>query len=157
MFVGVVVETFYKQKSIVCGEGRLTENQREYINFIIMGYQAKPLLKLKADKEYSWFRNTCIKIVAHSLFEAFIVAVIVANTVLLGVAWYGMSARTISIEEGINYFFTSVYFIEAFLKIGAMHKNYFKEPWNVFDFLNVTLTLVVVIVGATMNSKGGVA
>jgi hypothetical protein len=49
MFVGVVVETFYTQKADVSGEGRLTENQRSYINIAIMGYQAKPLLKLKYD------------------------------------------------------------------------------------------------------------
>ena len=46
---GVVVETFYTQKADVSGEGRLTENQRSYINIAIMGYQAKPLLKLKYD------------------------------------------------------------------------------------------------------------
>jgi hypothetical protein len=47
--------------------------------------------------------------------------------------------------------------LEAFLKIGAMRKNYFKEPWNVFDFLNIAITLIVVIVGVTMNNKASVA
>jgi voltage-gated sodium channel len=122
-----------------------------------MGYQAKPLLKLKTDINYSCFRNACIKIVAHSFFEAFIVFIILCNTVLLAIGWYGMSARTIAIEEGFNYFFMSVYFLEAFLKIGAMRKNYFKEPWNVFDFLNIALTFIVVIVGVTMNNKASVA
>jgi hypothetical protein len=77
--------------------------------------------------------------------------------VLLAISWYGMSARIIAIEEGINYFFITVYFLEAFLKIGAMRKNYFKEPWNVFDFLNIAITLIVVIVGVTMNNKASVA
>ena len=122
-----------------------------------MGYQAKPLLKLKTDINYSCFRNACIKIVAHRLFEAFIVFIILSNTVLLAISWYGMSARIIAIEEGINYFFITVYFLEAFFKIGAMRKNYFKEPWNVFDFLNIAITLIVVIVGLTMNNKASVA
>lgn len=51
----------------------------------------------------------------------------------------------------------SCYFLEAFLKIGAMHKNYFKDNWNVFDFLNIALTIIVMIIGTAMNNKASVA
>jgi hypothetical protein len=38
-----------------------------------------------------------------------------------------------------------------------MHKNYFKDNWNVFDFLNIALTIIVMIIGTAMNNKAGVA
>jgi hypothetical protein len=37
------------------------------------------------------------------------------------------------VTVGLNYTFASIFTLEAFLKITAMGKDYFKESWNKFD------------------------
>jgi len=72
-------------------------------------------------------------------------ACICLNTCLLGVQWYAMDE---SIEEGIqyaNYVFMAIFTLEAILKIIAMKKKYFKDSWNIFDFIVVIGTILVLV------------
>ena len=41
-----------------------------------------------------------------------------------------------------------IFTLEAIIKIIAMKKLYFKDPWNIFDFTIVISTLVVLILKA---------
>ena len=88
LFVGVVVETYYKQKDNVSGLGSLTRNQISYINNMILGYQSKPLLYNKENDENSGIRNLCIKIANHPLFEIIVAVCIISNTIVLAIYWY---------------------------------------------------------------------
>lgn len=60
LFVGVVIESFNKQKEILIGLKNLTKRQLDWINFQIMGYSAKPLFKVTAKPEFSVFRRKVI-------------------------------------------------------------------------------------------------
>ena len=43
--------------------------------------------------------------------------------------------------------------LEAVLKLIAYQKNYFKETWNIFDFVVVVVTLIILIVGFTTTAN----
>jgi len=45
--------------------------------------------------------------------------------------------------EVVNYVFMGIFTIEAIIKLIAMKCLYFKDTWNVFDFVVVVLTAVV--------------
>lgn len=42
--------------------------------------------------------------------------------------------------------FSAIFTIEAIIKLIALKKNYFKELWNIFDFIVVIGTWIVQIV-----------
>jgi lipoprotein signal peptidase len=41
----------------------------------------------------------------------------------------------------------AVFTIEAIFKLTAMHRTYFWETWNIFDFIVVVATFVILIIG----------
>ena len=43
----------------------------------------------------------------------------------------------------VNYVFLAIFTIEMTMKIIAQRLEYFKDTWNLFDFLIVTITLVL--------------
>jgi len=54
-----------------------------------------------------------------------------------------------AIEETVqylNYVFMAIFTIEAILKIIAMKSKYFKDSWNIFDFVVVIGTIFVLII-----------
>ena len=44
--------------------------------------------------------------------------------------------------EDVNYLFTAIFVIEAIIKLVALRREYFKNPWNNFDFFVVISSLV---------------
>ena len=62
---------------------------------------------------------------------------IIANTVVLAVKWYMMPGYVITVVEILNYIFMIIFTIEAIIKLIAMRSKYFKDGWNVFDFIIV--------------------
>mmetsp|Transcript_71859 Transcript_71859/g.99548 ORF Transcript_71859/g.99548 Transcript_71859/m.99548 type:complete len:125 (+) Transcript_71859:907-1281(+) len=88
----------------------------------------------------------CITIVKNSKFDAFIMACIILNTIVLGMSWHRQSEDFIQAVEYINYVFMAIFTIEAIVKIIAMKKNYFRDSWNLFDFVIVVGSIVVLII-----------
>lgn len=46
----------------------------------------------------------------------------------------------------VNYVFMGIFTVEAVLKLIAMKSHYFKDGWNVFDFVVVVMTILALIV-----------
>ena len=70
-------------------------------------------------------------------------ACIFLNTVVLAVKWYMMPESVISVVEILNYIFMVIFTIEAIVKIIAMRSKYFRDGWNIFDFVVVLLTAII--------------
>ena len=70
-------------------------------------------------------------------------ACIILNTVVLAVKWYMMPESVISVVEILNYIFMVIFTIEAIVKIIAMRSKYFRDGWNIFDFVVVLLTAII--------------
>ena len=63
------------------------------------------------------------------------------NMLVMALESYGQSDMTSMILERLNLFFIVVFSAECFLKLFALRLHYFKEPWNVFDFVVVILSI----------------
>lgn len=55
--------------------------------------------------------------------------------------------------ETINYIFTAIFTIEALLKIFAHGFDYFKEGWNIFDFLIVLVSYITIIISQMSSAS----
>lgn len=84
-----------------------------------------------------------IKITQHKRFEKIVIAVVIANSVVLGLetyrdiyATYGTLLRTI--DKGFLCFFVG----EIMLRITAQRSNFFRGGWNWFDFSIVIISLL---------------
>jgi len=61
------------------------------------------------------------------------------------------------VEDILNYIFTMIFTFEAIIKIFALDKNYFKDNWNIFDFIVVILSILSVIITSLSSLKVGAA
>ena len=78
-------------------------------------------------------------------FEWFIIALILLNALALGLETYPQSKHYIGVLEWVNVIVLTVFAIEAGLKIIAVWPKpglYFRNGWNVFDFLIVVAALL---------------
>lgn len=66
---------------------------------------------------------------------------IALNMLIMALESYRQSEMTSMILERLNLFFIVVFSAECFLKLFALRLHYFKEPWNVFDFVVVILSI----------------
>jgi hypothetical protein len=64
-------------------------------------------------------RRLCIAISTSKTFEYFIMISIILNSAVLGVKFYGEPSRLPSINDKVNYLFTTLFALEAIIKIIA--------------------------------------
>ncbi|ESO01954.1 hypothetical protein HELRODRAFT_161162 [Helobdella robusta] len=83
------------------------------------------------------------RVVVSTIFEYIIMVMIACNTILLMMKYTPRSKNAsfesyTSILAVLNMAFTTVFTVETVLKIIAFGlKNYFKDAWNVFDFVTI--------------------
>ena len=82
-------------------------------------------------------------IVEHKWFERFILSVIVISGITM---WLETSAQMMNsywtILHSFDKIIIAIFTIEAIMKIIVYRGNYFKNGWNIFDFLIVIVSLV---------------
>ena len=88
LFVGVVIETFNRQQELLYNNGSLGRRQFSWITIQLKAMKCKPLIKLEAHGNNAHFRNWCIILTEHRLFDIFIMLCILLNTFVLGFNWY---------------------------------------------------------------------
>lgn len=72
-----------------------------------------------------------------------IVGLIVVNAVVLGVETVpGLSADTLALLHRIDSALLAVFVAELLLKLVAQGGRFFREPWNLFDFVVIGIALV---------------
>ena len=88
----------------------------------------------------------CARISNTATFQRLIIAVILFASVLVGIQTYkGFAARHASVIEFLDAIVLGIFTIEIIIKIlaeGSRPMNYFRNPWNVFDFLIVAACLL---------------
>jgi len=92
-------------------------------------------------------RRRVYNFVAHAIFERTIMTCIVVNTLLMAIEVFPELETPETkpwrdFKEGINLFFATVFLVEAVLKLIAFRRNYWKDPWNIFDFGCVFATVI---------------
>ncbi|PTN33495.1 ion transporter [Desulfonatronum sp. SC1] len=95
-------------------------------------------------------RDRILNLVQNSRFQNAVIFVIIINGIVLGLE---TSARAMELAGplllGIDRICLTIFIVEIGLKLYAQRRNFFREGWNVFDFLVVAISLV--------PSQGGLA
>ena len=78
-------------------------------------------------------------------FQAFIFVVIVANAITLGLGTYDFSASVDSLIATLDDVFLGIFVVELAIRItafGSRPQDFFKDGWNLFDFVVIGLAFV---------------
>ena len=140
VFVGVVIESYNKQKSLADG-GMLTEDQKKWREAIKLALMSGAL---KAPKEpaQDW-RKPFFKVSISKELEVTIMTLIMLNALLLAARFQGMPSTLETVLKYGNQVFAYIFLVEAVVKlIGLGFYQYFDDSWNIFDFTLVVLSLV---------------
>jgi len=66
---------------------------------------------------------------------------IMFNMIIMAADSYRQSKIVAEVLERLNLFFIAIFAAECFLKMFALRLHYFKEPWNMFDFVVVMFSI----------------
>lgn len=151
MCIGIVIDNFLKISTSSLTRSIMTDSQARWVaqhrnkrfSVKVSFFQKPPAQK---------WRKAFLKLVTDWRFDTFILGTIVVNTIVLMTETAGDSGDKAMALKILNLIFTSIFTLEAILKLGAFFpKLYFTSWWNVFDFLVVSTS----IVGIAMESGQG--
>ncbi|XP_068969517.1 voltage-dependent calcium channel type A subunit alpha-1 isoform X23 [Bombus flavifrons] len=143
IFVALIIITFQEQGEAELQDGEIDKNQKSCIDFTI---QARPLERYMP-KERNSVKYKIWRIVVSTPFEYFIMGLIVLNTVLLMMKYHEAPPKLVDALTIVNFAVTFLFLIECILKLVAFgYKNFFKDAWNMFDFVTVIGSIVDALV-----------
>ena len=136
LFVGAIVETFNAISAETgAGSAIMTGSQLQWVQTIKVAVQTKPTKGVVAPS--GGLRLWVFNLVMSISFDAFIIVIILLNTVLMASKYYQFEEDgwpKTYYDYGMR-FFTTVYYVECALKMFAMGPGgYFSVGWNRFDF-----------------------
>uniref|UniRef100_A0A8C7ZFY1 Voltage-dependent P/Q-type calcium channel subunit alpha-1A n=1 Tax=Oryzias sinensis TaxID=183150 RepID=A0A8C7ZFY1_9TELE len=134
IFVALIIITFQEQGDKMMEDYSLEKNERACIDFAI---NARPLTRHMPKNKLS-FQYRMWHFVVSPPFEYSIMALIALNTIVLMMKFEGASGTYDNVLKYLNIVFTIFFFMESVLKVIAFGPlNYFRDAWNVFDFVSV--------------------
>merc|ERR1712123_133353 len=137
IFVGFVIVTFQNEGESSFQDCALDKNQRNCIEFAL---KAKPVRRYipKNPLQYRLWAFATSPFCEYTVFMA-----ILLNTTSLAMKFYKQPTAYTDFLDLLNQFFTYFFLVECILKLGAFRfKNYFRDPWNAFDFFIVAGSFV---------------
>ncbi|XP_059533698.1 voltage-dependent L-type calcium channel subunit alpha-1S isoform X1 [Myotis daubentonii] len=153
IFVGFVIVTFQEQGETEYKNCELDKNQRQCVQYALKARPLKCYIPKNPYQYQVWY------VVTSSYFEYLMFALIMLNTICLGMQHYNQSEEMNHISDILNVAFTIIFTLEMILKLLAFKaKGYFGDPWNVFDFLIVIGSIIDVIlseIDTFLASSGG--
>ncbi|XP_064650227.1 voltage-dependent calcium channel type A subunit alpha-1-like isoform X7 [Lineus longissimus] len=155
IFVALIIITFQEQGENELVDQDLDKNQKQCIDFAI---NARPLCRYMP-KNKDALKYRIWRLVVSAPFEYFIMTMIALNTLILMMKYYSRNpsdsyALYCEILMYLNTAFTVMFTIECLLKILAFGpKNYFRDPWNIFDFITVIGSITDVLVTELQQSN----
>ena len=87
-------------------------------------------------------KDTAKKIVESGQFQSGIMILILLNSLTLAIETFPMSLEEQRAMSIFNLLCISVFVVEIALKIYVYGKNFFRDGWNIFDFIIVVLSLL---------------
>lgn len=92
-------------------------------------------------------KNFLTRIADANWFNTAIIITILLAGVVVGIETYGQKvAEWLPLLHTLDWVILWIFTIEAAVKISAWGKDYFKDPWNIFDFLIVAICWVAIFV-----------
>nr|CAD7256120.1 unnamed protein product [Timema shepardi] len=142
LFIGVIIDNFNEQKKKMRGslEMFMTEDQKKYYNAMKKMGSKKPL---KAIPRPRWKPQAIVfEIVTNKKFDMIIMLFIGLNMLTMTMDHYQQSDSFSNVLDYLNMIFIVIFSSECLMKIFALRYHYFKEPWNLFDFVVVILSIL---------------
>ncbi|XP_037037155.1 sodium channel protein 60E isoform X3 [Bradysia coprophila] len=142
LFIGVIIDNFNMLKKKYEGgvlEMFLTESQKHYYTAMKKLGRKKPQKVIK--RPVNHFLAMFYDLSNSRRFEIAIFVLIFLNMLTMGIEHYNQPHAVFFILEVSNAFFTTVFGLEAIVKIVGLRYHYFTVPWNVFDFLLVLASI----------------
>mmetsp|Transcript_77480 Transcript_77480/g.136679 ORF Transcript_77480/g.136679 Transcript_77480/m.136679 type:complete len:1876 (-) Transcript_77480:848-6475(-) len=153
LFVGVVIANFDRVKSQEDSAGMfLTDEQKRWIQQqrVLLNFKPKTrILPGKSKLEQLSFRMSTSKV-----FDYFIATCIILNTVVLAADHYDITEEFQHALSAANLVFSSIFIVEAVLKIIAFRQHYFGIGWYRFDFFLVCASGVEITLLLTRQDTG---
>ncbi|XP_065811379.1 calcium channel, voltage-dependent, P/Q type, alpha 1A subunit, b isoform X10 [Labrus bergylta] len=149
IFVALIIITFQEQGDKMMEDYSLEKNERACIDFAI---NARPLTRHMPKNKLS-FQYRMWQFVVSPPFEYSIMALIALNTIVLMMKFDGASTTYDEVLKNLNIVFTTFFFMESILKIIAFGPlNYFRDAWNIFDFVSVLGSITDILVTELGNN-----
>uniref|UniRef100_H3C2B9 Voltage-dependent calcium channel alpha-1 subunit IQ domain-containing protein n=1 Tax=Tetraodon nigroviridis TaxID=99883 RepID=H3C2B9_TETNG len=143
IFVALIIITFQEQGDKMIHECSLEKNERACIDFAI---SAKPMTRYMPQNRQT-FQYKLWHFVASPSFEYTVLVMIALNTVVLMMKYYSAPTAYDTVLKHLNTAFTVLFSLECILKIMAFGLvNYFRDTWNIFDFITVLGSITEIIV-----------
>uniref|UniRef100_A0A2K6G431 Voltage-dependent L-type calcium channel subunit alpha n=1 Tax=Propithecus coquereli TaxID=379532 RepID=A0A2K6G431_PROCO len=150
IFVGFVIVTFQEQGETEYKNCELNKNQRQCVQYALKARPLRCYIPKNPCQYQVWY------VVTSSYFEYLMFALIMLNTICLGMQHYNQSEEMNHISDILNVAFTIIFTLEMILKLMAFKaRGYFGDPWNVFDFLIVIGSIIDVILSEIDPSSLG--
>ena len=145
LFVGVIVDNFnrIKKEAESGGSATMTAEQQQWVDTMKRAAREKPAKVTRPPA--GLLRGLTFRVVNSTFFDNLIMAVIVANVIVMGCDYWGIEQNAVHrrlYEDTLNYF-AYVYYTECVLKlIGLSPAAYFADGWCRFDFALVCSSLL---------------
>ncbi|XP_076749485.1 sodium channel protein 60E isoform X1 [Xylocopa sonorina] len=146
LFIGVIIDNFNMLKKKYEGgvlEMFLTESQKHYYTAMKKLGRKKPQKVIK--RPMNQFLAMFYDLSNSRRFEIAIFILIFLNMVTMGIEHYDQPHPIFFVLEVSNAFFTTVFGLEAIVKIIGLRYHYFTVPWNLFDFLLVLASILGIL------------
>ncbi|XP_046399749.1 sodium channel protein 60E-like isoform X2 [Ischnura elegans] len=146
LFIGVIIDNFNMLKKRYEGgvlEMFLTESQKHYYTAMKKLGRKKPQKVIKRPRNQ--FLAMFYDLSNSRRFEIAIFVLIFLNMLTMGIEHYGQSHAIFFVLEVSNAFFTTVFSLEAIVKIMGLRYHYFTVPWNLFDFVLVLASILGIV------------
>ncbi|XP_069701010.1 sodium channel protein 60E-like isoform X2 [Periplaneta americana] len=146
LFIGVIIDNFNMLKKKYEGgvlEMFLTESQKHYYTAMKKLGRKKPqkVIKRPMNQVLAMFYDLSNS----RRFEIAIFVLIFLNMLTMGIEHYNQPHAVFFVLEVSNAFFTTVFGLEAIVKIIGLRYHYFTVPWNLFDFLLVVASILGIL------------
>ncbi|OAF71883.1 Voltage-dependent L-type calcium channel subunit alpha-1S [Intoshia linei] len=140
IFVGFVIVTFQNEGEQEYKNCELSKNERQCIEYALHAKPQRRYIPKNKHQFKIWL------FVTSRPFEYTIFALILLNSVTLGMKFFQQPKYYSMSLDYLNMFFTAVFTIEFILKLAAFRfKHYFKDAWNTLDFIIVMGSLIDII------------
>lgn len=143
MFVGVVVENFHKCRESQEKEEKARRAEKRQHK---LDQKRRRLQQCPYWAKYGKTRLIIYTVINSKYFDLAIAGVIGLNVITMAMEFYMMPKELEFSLQIFNYFFTSVFILEAVMKIVALGiLRYLRDRWNQLDIFIVILSIVGII------------
>ena len=92
----------------------------------------------------SGWRDRFIEIRSNKAFEMLVITIIILSAMMIGVSTYDVDPQWLTVLKVLDIAVTVFFLVEILIRMAAEERirDFFRNAWNVFDFLIVTASLI---------------